>query len=156
MAPKAENKLDLVSQREPFTTKGTATLTAELSSGKATGTVRQSKGEGVDFTAARATGPAGIYSVTALPSGKLTGGSTSGARVEGKLDGSTPANRLDATITTPNGKKYQLRGELGPGLGYNQPDRAVKLRWLVAQDGTIRGAVSRSKPGISVTVDTFD
>jgi hypothetical protein len=152
---RAATALDLSSEQKPFSSKGSAKLTADLSPEEATGTVRLPQGESLDFKATRATGPAGIYAVTALPNGTISGGSNSGGRVEGRLKGGKAANRLDATINAPDGQEYQLMGKIGPGQAYRRPDRAVELRWLVSEDGAIRGAGTTSKRNV-VTLETFN
>ena len=116
---------------------GGAKLEGQLASDAATGTITDPSGNSVSFEAPLATGIAGLYNVTLLSDGTLSGTSQTGGQLEGKLaDGNAlqqyGSYPVSGTITSPDGQPQDFNA-------FTSPNTSEDHRWIVLADGRIKG-----------------
>ena len=122
---------------------GDAEVKGTLEDDAVTGTAELPDGKAVSFETRRATGTAGLYSVTLLRTGEVRGTSETGGRLAGELGeparlGRKPPRRrypITGTITARNGDTLDLAGKAGAWT-----DDPSEWRWVVLPNGQIRGA----------------
>jgi hypothetical protein len=110
-----------------------AEVKGSISRDTARGTVKLANGKTVEYQAARATGPAGLYDLTLSATGKLTGASATGVG----LTGEAPLRqRGSGTLKLADGKrrKFDVTAE------DSTPLRAGQLRLIILRGGELRGA----------------
>jgi hypothetical protein len=142
------NDLDLTSE-------GGAQFKGELTSEGTAGTITLPDGTSVPFDTVPATGVAGLYNVTISPDGLADGASEDGAQLEGQLasqpesevpgrpgEGSAPVFPLTGTITPTNDQPqdFEVSFLMAP---VREPDEALTARFVVSDDGTIRGGAKK-------------
>jgi hypothetical protein len=113
---------------------GDAEVNGRLTASSVTGTVTLPDGKSIRFNGKPATGPGGLYDVTASRGGQLRGTSTTEARLAGRQAQQETNGRypLTATIRVPAGKRFRVA---------TTPTRPVtgSFRWIVLSDGLFTG-----------------
>ncbi len=112
-----------------------AQLVGQLTSNAATGTITDPLGESVSFEAPLATGIAGLYNVNVASDGTLSGTSQTGGQLEGQLGNILEEYEtypVSGTITPPDGEAQDFKA-------LTSPNTSDQHRWIVLQDGRIKG-----------------
>jgi hypothetical protein len=109
-------------------------MTAHSIAGTLQGEASLADGRTLSFTAAPATGIAGLYEIV-ISDGRVAGAAAGGRRLAGVVAGSLPDGTLliAATVSTPD-------GGVRPLAVFSTPDAAGEQRWIVLDDGRVTGA----------------
>jgi hypothetical protein len=114
---------------------GDAEVTGKLTRSGVTGTVELPNGKSLDFQAKPATGPGGLYAITVRPDGRMTGTSSTGGELQGRV------------AKAPSGGGYRFTGVLrnAQRQRFTLDFKGVRqqptgdFRWIVASDGEVLG-----------------
>ncbi len=115
-------------------------LKRDVDSSWVSGQLFLADGTVLGFSMPPATGIAGLYEVT-ISDGELSGTSDGGGRLEGRL-GYTPQEdglySVSGTITPPDGEGQNFQA-------FATPDASGEHRWIVLEDGRIKGGFKRGE-----------
>lgn len=119
------NELDLTSE-------GGARLEGEITPDAATGTITLPDGNSVPFEAALASGVAGLYTVSVLPDGRVSGSSEGGGRMEGQI----AEEENTSVLTATDGQTLDFQA-------VTQSMEPDDYRLVVLPDGRVKGGKTK-------------
>jgi hypothetical protein len=137
------NSLDLASD-------GGARLHGVFSEEGATGTIAMPDGTFLPFNAEPATGVAGLYTVIFFPDGHVDGTSERGGKLVGllgEMEEGTDIQPLNGTLTPPDGEPLGFTVKIKSEPPHTPDKPPVNARFVVLNDGRIRGGANRKEGG---------
>lgn len=145
----------LAGDRLDLSAEDGAQLEATLGEVGMEGTATLANRTSLTFTAQRATGIAGLYTVTIEANGQLHGVSAAGGELTGRVEaggGTTtpaPRSRLVMTVITPESASVELQAAAVPTI----TPAAGTTRLIVLEDGQLRGKRTKDSKGDEGFID---